>query len=203
MRLKTLTGVNAAISEIRDNPARRHASDVSMKKPRIVEDVKKIGKIHYADFSLIAKPAHSLKKLDKIVTSTLNQAKRTWKWSGPKPSRPIVILFKDSQEWNGVSYPTVMNAFVIGLSHRLVSQYDAKSIGRVFAHELCHFFRREQFTEDGKRSARGAMGMAGTTTCSVANSARLIRSFERAVSSASSVFLLVPSSRRSRRGLGT
>lgn len=148
-RLKTITWQNAAADrpgaadgpcERRDNPgpsARRGAAAARRTRSRGVTVV--------GFDSVASTSAHSEAKLAGIAARAVDRCARAWGW---RPTN-LTICFHSGGRSFGIARGTGdgprIGVTVVSLSCRLVSEYDARSVGRTVVHELCHHYREETF----------------------------------------------------------
>ncbi len=93
----------------------------------------------------VKKSAHTLTALQAILAQEIARARRVWRWS---PTNLVVQFHRSERVFGWARNPGAgprNGLTVISLSHRLLQEYDADSVGRTVIHELCHHYRCEKF----------------------------------------------------------
>jgi len=105
-----------------------------------------------------AKSAHDLCALTRMLVESVNLCTKTWGWQLKKNILSVTLRSTSSTMGWAINTKTKVwvdgvRLRIIGLSAKLISEYDAPTIKRTILHELCHHWREERFPHGQKHDA--------------------------------------------------
>lgn len=106
----------------------------------------RLGPVAYAGFAKFARrSAHSLEQVHRIVDDAVAACQAAWGWS----PEGLEINFHETARSMGLAYCPGTGATTgkrkVSISIKVLETFDARSVGRVVRHELCHHYREEKW----------------------------------------------------------